>query len=91
MLGGPMAEMNQLMEEEETEGGIRRTVGIINSMTLDERRDPSVISGSVERIAQGVGFGTSYPTHQTVRADETDDGGNGRKDAGTPEGGTGIA
>ena len=56
MLGGPMAEMNQLMEEEETEGGIRRTVGIINSMTLDERRDPSVISGSRRnRIAQGAG------------------------------------
>ena len=56
MLGGPMAEMNQLMEEDETEGGIRRTVGIINSMTLDERRDPSVISGSRRnRIAQGAG------------------------------------
>lgn len=56
MLGGPMAQMNQLLEDDETEGGIRRTVGIINSMTLEERRDPSVISGSRRnRIAQGAG------------------------------------
>ncbi|MEC9096873.1 MAG: signal recognition particle protein [Planctomycetota bacterium] len=56
MLGGPMGQMNQLLEDDETEGGIRRTVGIINSMTLEERRDPSVISGSRRnRIAQGAG------------------------------------
>ena len=56
MLGGPMAQMNQLLEDDETEGGIRRTVGIIDSMTLEERRDPSVISGSRRnRIAEGAG------------------------------------
>jgi signal recognition particle subunit SRP54 len=56
MLGGPMAELNTMLEDDETEGGMRRTIGIINSMTELERRDPSVISSPRRnRIAQGAG------------------------------------
>jgi len=56
MLGGPMAQLNTMLEDDETEGGMRRTVGIINSMTQLERRDPSVISSPRRnRIAQGAG------------------------------------
>jgi signal recognition particle subunit SRP54 len=56
MLGGPMAQLNTMLEDDETEGGMRRTVGIINSMTELERRDPSVISSPRRnRIAQGAG------------------------------------
>jgi len=56
MLGGPMAQLNTMLEDDETEGGMRRTVGIINSMTMLERRDPSVISSPRRnRIAQGAG------------------------------------
>ncbi len=56
MLGGPMAQLNTMLEDDETEGGMRRTVGIINSMTSLERRDPSVISSPRRnRIAQGAG------------------------------------
>ena len=56
MLGGPMAQLNTMLEDDETEGGMRRTVGIINSMTMKERRDPSVISSPRRnRIAQGAG------------------------------------
>jgi signal recognition particle subunit SRP54 len=56
MLGGPMAQFNTMLEDDETEGGMRRTIGIINSMTALERRDPSVISSPRRnRIAQGAG------------------------------------
>ena len=56
MLGGPMAQLNTMLEDDETEGGMRRTIGIINSMTALERRDPSVISSPRRnRIAQGAG------------------------------------
>ena len=63
MLGGPMAQLNTMLEDEETEGGMRRTVGIINSMTPEERRLPSVISSPRRnRIAQGAGVQGSEVT-----------------------------
>jgi signal recognition particle subunit SRP54 len=51
-----MGEMQKMLEQEDTEGGIKQTVGIINSMTLEERRSPKIIDPSRRnRIAQGAG------------------------------------
>jgi signal recognition particle subunit SRP54 len=51
-----MGEINKLLEQEDTEGGIKQTVGIINSMTREERRNPKIIDPSRRnRIAQGAG------------------------------------
>jgi signal recognition particle subunit SRP54 len=51
-----MGDMTKMLEGEDTEGGIRQTVGIINSMTADERRNPKIIDPSRrQRIAQGAG------------------------------------
>ena len=51
-----MGELKQMMEGENTEGGMKRMVGIINSMTPDERRNPKVIDPSRRsRIASGAG------------------------------------
>jgi signal recognition particle subunit SRP54 len=49
-------EMQKMLEQEDTEGSIRQTVGIINSMTKAERRNPKLIDPSRRnRIAQGAG------------------------------------
>jgi len=51
-----MGEMRKMLEGEDTEGGIRTTVGIINSMTPQERRNPKIINpGRRLRIANGAG------------------------------------
>lgn len=51
-----MGEMRKMLEGEDTEGGIRTTVGIINSMTPKERRNPKIIDPSRRlRIATGAG------------------------------------
>jgi signal recognition particle subunit SRP54 len=51
-----MGDFQKLMEQEDTEGGIRQTVGIINSMTREERRNPKIIDPSRRmRIAKGAG------------------------------------
>lgn len=51
-----MGEMRKMLEGEDTEGGIRTTVGIINSMTPQERRNPKIIDpGRRLRIANGAG------------------------------------
>jgi signal recognition particle subunit SRP54 len=51
-----MGEMQKMLEQEDTEGGIKQTIGIINSMTADERRNPKIIDPSRRnRIAQGAG------------------------------------
>jgi signal recognition particle subunit SRP54 len=51
-----MGEINKLIEQEDTEGGIKQTIGIINSMTADERRNPKIIDPSRRnRIATGAG------------------------------------
>jgi signal recognition particle subunit SRP54 len=56
MLGGPMGEMKKMMADEDTEGGIRRTIGIINSMTPVERKDTDLLDqGRRHRIASGAG------------------------------------
>ncbi|MEO2023917.1 MAG: signal recognition particle protein, partial [Pirellulaceae bacterium] len=59
MMGGPMADLNKMMDDDDTESSVLRTVGIINSMTLDERRDTKLIDPSRRnRIAQGAGVQT---------------------------------
>jgi signal recognition particle subunit SRP54 len=51
-----MGELQKMLQSEDTEGGIRQTVGIINSMTPAERRNPKVIDPSRRmRIARGAG------------------------------------
>jgi signal recognition particle subunit SRP54 len=51
-----MGEINKMMENEDAEGDIKRTIGIINSMTPDERRNPKLIDPSRRmRIAAGAG------------------------------------
>jgi signal recognition particle subunit SRP54 len=50
------ADINKMMNEGDTSGEIRRMVGIIDSMTPAERKDPKVIEVSRrQRIAQGAG------------------------------------
>ncbi|MCO6458273.1 MAG: signal recognition particle protein [Pirellulaceae bacterium] len=56
LIGGPMKELNQMLQSEEAEGSIGRTVGIINSMTPQERRNTKLIDPSRRsRIARGAG------------------------------------
>ncbi len=51
-----MGEMTKMLEGEDTEGGMRQAVGIINSMTKAERRNPRLIDPSRrQRIATGAG------------------------------------
>jgi signal recognition particle subunit SRP54 len=62
-----MGEFRKLMEQEDTEGGIKQTVGIIDSMTREERRNPKVIDPSRRnRIARGAGVETQ-DVNQLVR------------------------
>ena len=56
MMGGPMADLNKMMDDDDTESSVLRTMGIINSMTLAERRNTKLIDPSRRnRIAQGAG------------------------------------
>jgi len=51
-----MGEIRKLIEQEYPDGGLRQTVGIIDSMTRDERRNPKIIDPSRRnRIARGAG------------------------------------
>lgn len=51
-----MGELNAMMQNEDTAGGVKRMVGIIDSMTASERRAPKSIDPSRRnRIAQGAG------------------------------------
>ena len=53
---GNVKELNSLMAQTDTSKEIRRMVGIIDSMTPAERRNPKVIEvGRRKRIAQGAG------------------------------------
>jgi signal recognition particle subunit SRP54 len=54
-----MDEVRKMMEGEDTSSGIKRMVGIINSMTAAERRNPKLIDmGRRQRIAAGAGVPT---------------------------------
>jgi signal recognition particle subunit SRP54 len=51
-----MGELQKMMSGEDTEGGAKKVVGIIDSMTPHERRNPKVIDPSRRnRIARGAG------------------------------------
>ena len=59
LMGGPIKDMKKMMEGEDTEGGMKRMIGIINSMTLEERHHPKIIDPSRrQRIASGAGVQT---------------------------------
>ena len=54
-----MGEMKDVLESEEAAGGIRQTIGAINSMTMAERRNPKLIDAHRRtRIANGAGVQT---------------------------------
>ena len=56
LMGGPMKQVTEMMEDENTADSLSKTVGIINSMTPDERRNTKLIDPSRRsRIAQGAG------------------------------------
>ncbi len=51
-----MGDMQKLLQDEDAEGSMRQTVGIIDSMTPAERRHPKIIDPSRRmRIARGAG------------------------------------
>lgn len=51
-----MGDITKMLENEDTEGGMMQAVGIINSMTPEERRNPKIIDPSRRnRIAAGAG------------------------------------
>lgn len=58
-----MGAMRELVESEEASGGIRQTIGAINSMTPQERRNPKIIDAQRRtRIATGAGVQTPVIT-----------------------------
>jgi signal recognition particle subunit SRP54 len=67
LMGGPMKEVQKMMEGEDTEGGMKRMIGIINSMTPAERRNPKIIDPSRRlRIANGSGV-QAHEVNQLVK------------------------
>lgn len=55
-----VAQMKEMLQGEDTEGDVTRLIGIINSMTVSERRNPKVIDSSRRnRIARGSGVASS--------------------------------
>ncbi len=54
-----MSGMKEALESDEAAGGIRQTIGAINSMTAQERRNPKIIDHTRRaRIAKGAGVQT---------------------------------
>ncbi|MGB7346384.1 MAG: signal recognition particle protein [Pirellulaceae bacterium] len=54
-----MGQFKEAMDSEEAAGGIRQTIGAINSMTMAERKNPKTIDAQRRtRIAQGAGVQT---------------------------------
>ena len=59
LMPGIPKEVKQMMGDTDTSKQVKRMVGIIDSMTKEERRDPKVIDGSrKQRIAKGAGVQT---------------------------------
>jgi signal recognition particle subunit SRP54 len=55
---GSMAEVNAMMDNADTSSQVKRMIGIIDSMTAKERKDPSTIDARRrQRIAAGSGAG----------------------------------
>jgi len=56
-----MGSMKDLVNSDEAAGGIRQTIGAIDSMTMQERRNPKIIDHARRaRIAQGAGVQTPF-------------------------------
>ena len=54
-----MGQFKDVLESDEAAGGIRQTIGAINSMTMEERRNPKLIDAQRRtRIATGAGVQT---------------------------------
>ena len=71
-MGGAAKEAQQAVDR----GDLKRVEAIIQSMTLDERRDPDILSGSRKRrVARGSGTNVAgrQPAAQAVRRDAEDD------------------
>lgn len=66
-----MAQFKEAMDSEEAAGGIKQTIGVINSMTAAERRNPKLIDATRRnRIAKGAGVEPPMIT-QLVKQFET--------------------
>ncbi len=66
-----MGSLKELMDSDEAAGGIRQTIGAINSMTMEERRNPKIIDIQRRtRIAKGAGVQSPVIT-QLVKQFET--------------------
>ncbi len=62
-----MGDLQKMLQNEDTDDGIRQTIGIINSMTPGERRSPKVIDSSRRsRIARGAGV-EPQDVHQLLK------------------------
>ena len=58
-----MGQFKDVLESEEAAGGIRQTIGAINSMTMEERENPKLIDAQRRtRIARGAGVQTPVVT-----------------------------
>lgn len=58
-----MGQFKDVLESEEAAGGIRQTIGAINSMTMEERENPKLIDAQRRmRIARGAGVQTPVIT-----------------------------
>ncbi len=52
-----MGQFKEMLDSDEAAGGIRQTIGAINSMTMEERRNPKIIDAPRRtRIANGAGI-----------------------------------
>lgn len=66
-----MGQIAEMMEQMDAEGDTRRLVGIINSMTAAERRNPKLIDPSRRnRIAQGAGVPASEVNNLVKQYDQ---------------------
>ena len=66
-----MGDMKELVESDEAKGGIKQTIGAINSMTMEERKNPKLIDAHRRtRIAKGAGVQTPVVS-QLIKQFET--------------------
>jgi signal recognition particle subunit SRP54 len=66
-----MGDFTKMLQNEDTAGGVKQMIGIINSMTPAERRNPKVIDPSRRnRIARGAGV-QATEVNQLVKQFET--------------------
>ncbi len=77
-----MGQFKDVMESDEAAGGIRQMIGAINSMTMDERRNPKMIDThrrNRDRQRGRCANTGDQPAGQTIRCDEAADAEHGRQ------------